>query len=115
MGVDRYDYLMVGWKLDVDKTLEHDDWDIDLMYDEFPDSIIYDGMSGEYAFYGKIIAQADDKYEGFTLTELKPESLILTVDEIREFREDFKKLGVGELLDCVEDQTPKTFIFSHFS
>ena len=114
MGVDRSDYLMVGWKLDVDKTLDHDDWDIDLMYEEFLDSIIYDGMSGKYAVYGKIIANADNNYEGFSFTEIKPESLILTADEIREFREDFKKLGVGELLDCVEDQTPKAILFSHF-
>jgi hypothetical protein len=114
MGVDRYDYLMVGWKLDVDKTLEHDDWDDEFVYDEFGNYLITHNY-GEYAVYGKIVAYANEKYVGFEMTELKPESLILAADEIREFREDFKKLGVGELLDCVEDQTPKTFIFSQFS
>ena len=114
MGVDRSDYLMVGWKLDTDKTIDNDKWDDDLVYLEFENCLIIHNY-GEYAVYGKIIANADDKYEGFLLTEITPESLILTTEEIQTYREDFKKLGIGDLLDCAEDQTPKAILFSHFS
>jgi len=109
MGVDRTDYLVVGWKLKKE------------LYDDLPedaamcDNLIYDGMTGEYLVFGKIIATANEP-EGFDFTEIKPESLVLMNAEVDELKTLFKELTGRQLMDCVESGTvAMAMLFSHFS
>ena len=108
MGVDRTDYLVVGWKLKKE------------LYDDLPedavmcDNLIYDYMCGEYLVFGKVITSGNEP-EGFDFTEIEPESLVLMNAETNKFKDLFKELTGRKLMDCVESDTvPKAMLFSHF-
>jgi hypothetical protein len=108
MGVDRTDYLVIGWKLNKDLYRELSDDAIMSGY------FIYDVMCGEYLVFGKIIAHAEEP-DGFYFTEIKPESLILMNNEIYELKQTFKELTGRQLMECIEsDIVPKAMLFSHF-
>jgi hypothetical protein len=72
MGVDRTDYLMFGAKIDPDK--------VSARYDELEPEmcgepgkrfdLIYDGMSGKYAYAGKVVVKSDP-YDGIEYHEVK--------------------------------------------
>ncbi len=73
MGVDRTDYLMWGVKVDVESafSLEEElEAEIDGADGRRFDLII-DGMSGQYAVAGKIIAKSDP-YDGLDFTVIEP-------------------------------------------
>lgn len=108
MGVDRTDYLVIGWKVNKD------------LYSELSDEavngglFIYDNMCGKYLVFGKVITTANEP-EGFDFTEIKPESLILMNAEVNELKALFNELTGRQLMNCVESGTvPKAMLFSHF-
>jgi hypothetical protein len=115
MGVDRTDYLVLGWKLNTD-LLKHPSFDLDRVYDRAPDEFIYDSMTGEYAVFGRIILEVSDETEGFTFNELEPADLVLSEDEISILRELFREMTFGlELNDWIEGpKEPRALLFSHF-
>lgn len=64
MGVDRTDYVIYGVDVGYD-NVDYDNFEDEI--DGAPDApfrIIYDGMSGKYAYAGYICAEGD-LYEGF--------------------------------------------------
>jgi hypothetical protein len=69
MGVERTDYIMWG----IDVGADNVNWDRDEAEIEGQPGakfqIVYDGMSGEYAVAGVVIAVSDD-YNGFPMTDL---------------------------------------------
>ena len=109
MGVDRTDYLIVGWKLNKDLCDElHDDALLD------SEHYVYDAVSGKYLIFGKIVARAGQP-EGFEFTEIKPEALVLMNDELYELKALFNELTGRQLMECIESDTvPKAMLFSHF-
>ncbi len=115
MGVDRSDYLMIGWKLRTE-LIDREDFDFDRVYDRAPDEFIYDGMCGSYIVFGKLVLYSD-LYEGFTFSELEPADLVLSEEELEELKELFREITFGqELLTwSISGTEPKAFLFSHFS
>lgn len=106
---------MVGWKLKTD-LVEHDDFDLDRMYERAPDEFIYDGMCGDYLIFGKIVYFSDrDKEDEFTTLELA--DLVLSDQDILDLEELFREVTFGmELYDWVETNTkPSLLTFTHFS
>ncbi len=78
MSVDRTDYLVFGYDVGFENCNYEDfEKEIDGSKDRRFD-VVYDGMCGEYAICGKIIA-TDNGYEGWGNTELDPAKL--TVDK----------------------------------
>jgi len=104
MGVDRDDYVIFGVNVGYD-NVDYDDFEDEI--DGTPDApfrIIYDGMSGNYAWAGVILA-AGDRYEGFNDgVELRVEDRSLgaaALEIIRRFPDlnltisDFKLMAIS--------------------
>lgn len=81
MGVDRTDYLMFAAEMGAD------DFDYDKHQAEIEGApgarfdIIYDGMSGQYALAGRIIAKSDP-YEGFEMAKIDPKKMEFDADNL---------------------------------
>jgi hypothetical protein len=114
MGVDKTDYVIVGYKLPYDlKNKEGnkvDWWDdekwlryIEGWKDE-PMTLILDGMSGEYAVFGRVLASGD--YNGIDFVEID----INTINDAEVMQAFY--LLFKDILS--EFQRPKVFAFSHF-
>lgn len=105
MSVDRTDYLFFG----VNVGYEAIDYDRDLDIIEGqpvrPFDLVSDGMSGQYAMAGKIIAKSDP-YEGIQFTEITPDKLPSDPEKLME--QIAERFGV-------QTQPPRLFLFSHFS
>ena len=71
MGVDRTDYIMFGAKVDVDFiNKNYDDVQPEMEgADNARFDLIYDGMGGEYAIAGFIIAFSD-RHDGFDMKRI---------------------------------------------
>jgi len=107
MGIDRTDYLIVGWKLNPDLYRELDIAATD------SGQFIYDYMSGKYLVFGNVIAHTEEP-EGFDFTTIEPEQLIMTDYEIFEMKQNFMSLTDRRLMECAEETVPKAMLFSHF-
>ena len=120
LRTERDDFIVVGWKLILEKTLDNPEWDTDYYYEEDGgDYVFYDGDEIDiigvdtqpYAYFGKQILHTD--YFGvFPPKEFNPESFILTDKEIAFFKKTFKRFDVGDLMDCVEHKDPKVVVFT---
>jgi hypothetical protein len=106
MSVDRTDYVIYGVNVGYD-NVSWDDFEAELSGS--PDArfdIIRDGMNGEYAWAGKILARGD-QYEGFgNGMDLSPhdESQIVAMWEVIQAFPDLK-LGMNDF---------KLYAVSHF-
>lgn len=106
MGVDRTDYLMFGVKVDPEKVSEKYD-ELQAMIEGAPGApfdLVYDGMSGEYAVAGKIIAQSSP-YDGLDFTEITDALLPKDVTALA--------AAIGQHFDSVG--TLRLYLFTHFS
>lgn len=96
---------MFGTKLDYDTV----DYDKHLALIEgqpgAPFDLIVDGMSGQYAVAGKIIAQSD-KYDGMVFTEITDEMLPKDVPALQAEIETAFGAPVDKL---------RLYLFSHYS
>ena len=87
MGVYRDDYLMLGARIDFDRiSWDYHEAEIDLA-DGRRFDIVRDGMSGEYAFAGKILCKTgqfdDAPIKEITAQDLEPDpSLLAKVQEV---------------------------------
>lgn len=113
MGVDRYDYLMVGVDLGMDFVRGNDGF-----YDQFqaefegaPDrrfDIVYDGMCGQYCIVGKIIASASDPYVGFEMQQVDLAQIYVHDPELA--------MAISEATGkSVTASDLKLLLFSHFA
>ena len=118
MGVDRNDYIVIGYKMPYDvkfkngELLCEDIWDDEKyipMIEGWKDeefTIISDGMSGKYIAFGKMI-DSSDEYQGFDFIELNIDQA--DFDKVKQrAKEIFPELEF-------DFETPKTLIFSHYS
>jgi len=69
MSTSRRDYVMWAVNIGYDKVDYDDNEDVIEGLDGAPFDMVYDGMSGNYVFAGKIIAESDE-FEGFPVVEL---------------------------------------------
>jgi len=119
MGVDRNDYVIVGYKIPYmtkkkdGEYLSQDIYDNDDKYLQYiegwvdePFRIIIDGMSGNYIAFGKEIANADE-YEGFDFLELN-----VSDDDFNLVKDKATNLFNDVDFDF---STPKLLVFSHYS
>ena len=122
MGVDRTDYVMIGYKLPYKfknvVTGEQIDWHDDTFLPmiegrkgcEF--SVILDQMCGDYAVFGKVIIRAYDDM-GFEFKEIKYDES--DFDKVKEkFVELFGGYTIMDMLDKDFQYDPKLFVFSNF-
>lgn len=118
MGVDRKDYVIVGYKMPY--KIHHQTtgerlnvWDDEKFLpmieghqgEQF--SLIVDGMSGEYMVFGKELAESDE-YTGFEFNELSLDDVDFKAIENR-FMELF-----GEYLPPTFQLHPKVLVFTHY-
>lgn len=113
MSVNRYDYIVYGWKLESikdSKGEEIDRWDEKLLPmieghegEEF--TLIFDQMSNEYVVFGLLVSNENDDSCGWEFVDLK----------IEQFNPLEIKGKFQELFGYIPEQEPKLFIFSHFS
>lgn len=107
MGVDREDYLM--WAVDVGyDNVEYDDFEEEIdQSDKKRFDLVYDGMGGQYALAGKIIA-VSDPYEGIHRTEVSDKFPMTEKQQIANAvsKAMDKEFSVDEF---------KLLLFSHFS
>lgn len=105
MGVYRTDYLMYGVKVDPKAV----DWDKhEALIEGRPDAafdLIYDGMSGQYAVAGKVIAKSDP-YSGLEFTEITDDMLPTDTEGLQ--------ASIVEAFGPVTDKM-RLFLFSHHS
>lgn len=117
MGRD--DFIIVGWKLILEKTLDNPEWDVDYEFYHGADYVFHDGNYIEiigvktepYAYFGKKILITDG-LGVFPPIEFNPETFILSNKEISSFKKIFKNFGVGDLMECVEHKDPKVAVFT---
>lgn len=85
MGVSRTDYLMFGARVDPG-IVSYDDFEAEMYQEEGARfDMVYDGMSGEYAVAGKILAKADggDDFQMVDIESTMNEPLKLeTIDAV---------------------------------
>jgi len=123
MGVDRTDYVIIGYKLPYnfnnvisgERINWHDDTFLPYIEGrkgcEF--GIIIDQMCGDYAVFGKVLARA---YEdtGFEFKEITYDDM--DFDKVKEkFVELFGGYTVMDMLDREFQYDPKLFVFSNFN
>lgn len=112
MGVNRIDYLIIGYKLPY--NVVKDWWE--KPYEDYIDGlndvhIITDGMCGDYAVFGKILAQSEhNDWEGWNFVEIKNE----IDNDYSKVEKEFVKVFDG-LLNFEDYIKPKIILFSHFS
>jgi hypothetical protein len=121
MGVDRTDYIIVGYKMNPEELKEKgiNTWDDKYLpfiegHPGVPYALINDGMSGEYAVFGKVIQRAEE-WEGFKFQEITAADFAT----VSSFEAVALADKVVELFGAVytHDNIPKPsmFVFSHFS
>lgn len=118
MGVNRHDYVIVGYKLPYDVSFKESETELNkLLYEEerylpliegHKDekfSIVMDGMGGNYIAFGKLIQSADE-YEGFDFLEISVNDIDFQ-ETITKAKELFKDLDF-------DFSNPKLLVFSNY-
>lgn len=120
MGVDRTSYLLYGFKVEDEDKMDIIDGEHyeDLMEEEpyssmFNNSdsdqtIIYDGMCGEYIYVGLKLAEIDE-YDDNETVELSIEELTKLNAKLKKAMEKWPDY----LVDLFKDDTPKLYFFIH--
>lgn len=102
MSVDRTDYLMWGAKIDPD-AVDIDRFEAEMNGEEGRRfDLVYDGMSGEYAVAGKIIAKSD-AYEGLSFKKIDENEVRFDVGVAVAVKSEFSDVDDFAL-----------YLFSHF-
>ena len=105
MGVDRIDYLFWGVKLECNQ-IDYDELEGEI--DGAPDCrfhVVYDGMCGEYAMAGHIVAKSDP-YSGTEFTEV--DNALAKID---------KAAVIEAVCKAIPEAKPasfSTYLFTHF-
>jgi len=120
MGVDRTDYIVYGFKF---KPNDLKQSGIDIWADKYlpyveghkgvTDIIVYDGMSGEYVVFGKLINKAEEHQgTGFTTISYRD---FFDDDERERVTAKFRELFGDAIYDDLEEDEPQMLVFSHYS
>lgn len=103
MGVDRTYYLFNGVDVGYDSVDYDLDEDVICGMPSAPFDMVYDGMSGNYAMAGKVIAKSD-RYDGLEFQEITPDMLPDASDLKAKVEERFGP----------QEKPMKLYLFSHF-
>ena len=118
MSVWRTSYLVYGYKFEEEKDMnvfnEHYDELDEPPYSEmFNDEkseqeIIYDGMCGNYAYIGIVLAKIDeDEYDGYAEIDQKD------VNGLDKKLKKYEEKWPDYVKDIVKDKDPKLYFFIH--
>lgn len=110
MGVDRYDYLVLGWKM------KQEIFDTSFCSDltcETPDNIFFT-ENEDYAIYGKLV-EISDCITGFDLLEMDVERTVMWLEDYDKLASAFREVTDEELQDWVEHEDAKLYLFSILS
>jgi hypothetical protein len=113
MGVDKFEYVIYGWKLPY-KMNDQEGNAIDFWDDKFlpyieghqgvDHTLISDGMSGKYRAFGLLLADGDE-HEGMDFIEI----------DFEELNADDVKAVFRDVFGFDPPSEPKVLAFSHFS
>jgi cyclophilin family peptidyl-prolyl cis-trans isomerase len=107
VGVYRYDYLVLGWKLN--QEIFETDW-LNELQSEAADNIFFP-EDERYVVYGKLVEQSDC-ITGFDLLEMDVNRTIMNLEEYDNLCKAFHNVTSQELDELVEHQLPKLYLFS---
>jgi hypothetical protein len=107
MGVYRYDYLVLGWKLK--QEILKNDFCEDLQYDTVDSFFLPE--NGEYVVYGKLV-EMSDCITGFDLLEMDVKKMMMWLEDYDKLSSAFREATNNELLDWVEHDQAKLYLFS---
>ena len=119
MGVDRTSYLLYGFKVEDEKQIAVFDDHYEELMEEKPFSnlfnnsksdqtIVFDGMCGDYVYIGVKLAELDE-YEDDETIELDKEKLFKVDEELKKYMKDWPDY----LLDLFNNVEPKMYFFVH--
>lgn len=117
MGVDRSDYVIVGYKMPYNLKVngEQIEWYDDKYlrfvegWQDEPFRLVVDGMSGEYAVFGEVLTYSTENDGGVEFTEIDVAAIDFTKVKAK-FMELF-----GEFLPPDFPIHPKVLAFTHWS
>ncbi len=120
MGVDRTDYIIYGFNIPPAVAKENgvDIWDDKYLpfMEGRPgifEAIVYDGMSGEYLVFGKVIHKSED-YEGIPLKTVSYKDFFDDSEKDAITQKFIELFGQNIYDNEIEDEEPQVIIFSHF-
>jgi hypothetical protein len=107
VGVYRYDYLVLGWKMKTE--IVEEDFCDDLQYETVDSFFLPE--DGRYVVYGKLL-KISDYATGFDLIEVKAEDSVMYLEDYDRLATTFRDLASEELLDWAEHEQAKLYLFS---
>ena len=107
MGVYRYDYLVLGWKLK--QEILKNDFCEDLQYDTVDSFFLPE--NGEYVVYGKLV-EMSDCITGFDLLEMDVKKTVMWPEDYEKLAAAFREVTKEDLLDWTEHEPAKLYLFS---
>lgn len=107
MGVHRYDYLLLGWKMK--SEILDQKFRSDLQFDA-PDNFFFP-EDGGCAVYGKVLEHSD-YVTGFDLLELDYRKTVMYLEDFDALTSTFRNATGEELLDWTEHDLAKLYLFS---
>lgn len=110
MGVDRYDYLVLGWKMKQD--IFDTNFCSDLKFETIDSYFLPE--NGEFAVYGKLVKMSDC-ITGFDLLEMEVEDSVMYLEDYDRLATAFRDVTSEELLDWTEHEQAKLYLFSILS
>lgn len=110
MGVDRYDYLVLGWKMK--KEIFEYEFLSDLQ--EFNPDTVFFPQTEDYAIYGKLV-EVSDYITGFGLLEMNVERTVMWLEDYDKLSSAFREVTGEELQDWTEHEDAKLYLFSILS
>ena len=110
MGVDRYDYLVLGWKM------KQEIFEYEFLSDlqEFNPDTVFFPQNEDYAIYGKLV-EISDCITGFDLLEMDVERMVMWLEDYDKLASAFREVADEELQDWVEHESAKLYLFSILS
>lgn len=110
MGVDRYDYLVLGWKMK--QEISDTSFCFDLVC-ESPDTIFFP-ENKDYVIYGKLV-EVSDCITGFDLLEMNVERTVMWLEDYDKLSSAFREVTGEELQGWTEHEDAKLYLFSILS
>lgn len=110
MGVDRYDYLVLGWKMY--QEIFDTDFCSEIQYED-GDNIFFP-ENEDYAIYGKLI-EMSDCITGFDLLEMDVKKTVMWLEDYDKLSSAFREVTGEELQNWTEHEEAKLYLFSILS
>lgn len=107
MGVDRYDYLVLGWKMK-QEIFEYDF--LSDLQECYPDTVFFP-QDGEYVIYGKLM-EMSNCITGFDLLEVDSNKAVMWLEDYDKLASAFHEVSGDDVQDWIEHDQAKLYLFS---